>query len=59
MPPSRWFAVGSADGSELGAGPLAAGEALVHDDAKLSVVFCCQSHDLPDHNQTVVVLSIA
>jgi hypothetical protein len=25
MPPSRWFAVGSADGSELGAGARAAG----------------------------------
>jgi hypothetical protein len=30
MPPSRWFAVGSADGSELGAGARAAGDALVH-----------------------------
>jgi hypothetical protein len=30
MPPSRWLAVGSADGSELGAGTRAAGDALVH-----------------------------
>ena len=47
MPPSRWFAVGSACESERGAGARAAGEALVHDDAKLIVVFCSQSHDLP------------
>lgn len=47
MPPSRWFAVGSADGSELSAGAYAAGEALVHDDAKLLVVFCSESQDLP------------
>jgi hypothetical protein len=48
MPASRWFAVGSADGSELSAGTSAADEALVRDDAKLLVVFCSESQDLPD-----------
>ena len=47
MPPSRWFAVGSAGESEREAGARAADEALLHDDAKLLVVFCSQSHDLP------------
>src|SRR5919199_5543468 len=47
MSPSRWFAVGSAAGSHPAAGARAAGEALVHDDAKLLVVFCSPSHDLP------------
>ena len=47
MPASRWFAVGSAGGSEISAGAYAAGEALVHDDAKLLVVFCSESQDLP------------
>jgi hypothetical protein len=45
--PARWFGVGSADGIELGAGGRAADEALVHDDAKLLVVFCSPAHDLP------------
>src|SRR5438067_136423 len=47
MPTSRWFAVGSAGESEREAGLRAADEALVHDDAKLMVAFCSQSHDLP------------
>ncbi len=47
MRPARWFGVGSADGIELGAGGRAADEALVHDDAKLLVVFCSPAHDLP------------
>jgi hypothetical protein len=47
MTPSRWFAVGSAAGSHPAAGARAAGEAFVHDDAKLLVVFCSPSHDLP------------
>ena len=47
MPPSRWFAVGSAAGLERVAGARAADQALVHDDAKLLVVFCSPSHDLP------------
>jgi hypothetical protein len=70
MPPSRWFAVGSAGGSPPRAGARAAGDALVHDDAKLLVVFCARSHDPPGelartrgmrgvHNQTLVVPSIA
>ena len=46
MRPARWFGVGSADGIELGAGGRAADEALVHDDAKLLVVFCSPAHDL-------------
>lgn len=45
--PSRWFAVGSAEGSEREAGARAAAGALVHDDAKLLVVFCSESHDVP------------
>jgi hypothetical protein len=45
MPPSRWFAVGSAD-SERGAATRALDEALIHNDAKLLVVFCSESHDL-------------
>jgi hypothetical protein len=48
MPPSRWFAVGSADGAEQDAGARAADEALVYDNAKLLVVFCSQSCDLPE-----------
>ena len=47
MPPSRWFAVGSAAGLEREAGARAADQALVHGDAKLLVVFCSPSHDLP------------
>jgi hypothetical protein len=45
--PARWFGVGSADGLEHGAGGRAAAEALLQDDAKLLVVFCSPSHDLP------------
>ena len=48
MPPPRWFAVGSADGAAPDAGARAADEALVYDDAKLLVVFCSQSCDLPE-----------
>jgi hypothetical protein len=47
MPPSRWFAVGSAAGCEREAGARAADEALVHEDAKLLIVFCSPSLDLP------------
>ena len=46
MPPSRWFAVGSADGFDPDGAARAADEALPHDDAKLVIVFCSQSHDL-------------
>jgi hypothetical protein len=42
----RWFAVGRANGSGPEAGAAAAGEALLHDDAKLLVVFCSDSYDL-------------
>jgi hypothetical protein len=38
MPPSRWFAVGSPDESELRAGARAAGEAPARDGAKTMVV---------------------
>jgi hypothetical protein len=48
MPAPRWFGVGSAEGAEPDAGVRAAGEALVHDEAKLLVVFCSQSCDLPE-----------
>jgi hypothetical protein len=48
MPPPRWFAVGSADGVEPDADARAANKALVHDDAKLLVVFCSPSYDLPE-----------
>ena len=47
MAPSRWFAVGSAEGSDPEVGARAADEALAHDDAKLLIVFCSQTHDLP------------
>ena len=46
MRPARWFGVGSADGVEEGAGGRAADDALVHDDARLLVVFCSPAHDL-------------
>jgi hypothetical protein len=39
--------VGSAEELEEGPGARAADDALLHDDAKLLVVFCSQSHDLP------------
>jgi hypothetical protein len=45
MQPDRWFGVGSAEGADAGA--RAAAGALRRDDAKLLVVFCSQSHDLP------------
>jgi hypothetical protein len=44
---SRWLAVGEAEGSEPEAGALAADRALLRADAKLLVVFCSESHDLP------------
>jgi hypothetical protein len=45
MQPDRWFGVGSAEGVDAGA--RAANDALRRDDAKLLMVFCSQSHDLP------------
>ena len=48
MPPPCWFAVGSVAGAEPDAGARAADQALVHGDAKLLVVFCSQSYDLPE-----------
>jgi hypothetical protein len=47
MHASRWLAVGQAERFEPEAGALAADRALLHDDAKLLVVFCSESHDLP------------
>jgi hypothetical protein len=47
MHPPRWLAVGQADGSEPDAGARAAEAALIHPDAKLLIVFCSISHDLP------------
>lgn len=46
MSPPRWFAVGSAPGADRDAGVHAADEALVHEDAKLLVVFCSESLEL-------------
>ena len=46
MLPARWFGVGSAEGLEPGSGARAAREALLHEQAKLLVVFCSESHDL-------------
>ena len=46
MPLSRWFAVGSAAGSNSAAGARAAEQALPHDDAKLVIVFASPAHDL-------------
>jgi hypothetical protein len=46
MQPARWLAVGSAHGLEPGAGTRALDDALVHEDPKLLLVFCSQSHDL-------------
>jgi hypothetical protein len=46
-PLNRWFAVGIADASEADAGMRAADAALVHDNAKLLIVFCSCSDDLP------------
>ncbi len=42
----RWFAIGQADGSERQPGLVAADEALVHEDAKLLIVFCSDALDL-------------
>ena len=47
MAPARWFGIGSAEGSEQAAGARAVDEALVRDDAKLLIVFCSPSHDVP------------
>jgi hypothetical protein len=47
MPPDRWFAVGLADASDDDAGERAADAALIHDDAKLLIVFCSVTGDLP------------
>jgi len=47
MGPSRWFAVGSEAGTDPEAGARAAEQALLHEDAKLLVVFCPPSEDLP------------
>ena len=48
MPPNRWFAVGMADASADNAGGRAADAALIHDDAKLLIVFCSPAENLPD-----------
>jgi hypothetical protein len=48
MPPDRWFAVGTADTSADDAGGRAADAALIHDDAKLLIVFCSPAENLPD-----------
>jgi len=48
MPPDRWFAVGTADVSADDAGRRAAEAALIHDDAKLLIVFCSPAENLPD-----------
>ena len=47
MQAARWFGVGSAEGLGDGVGARAVDDALRGDDAKLLVVFCSQSHDLP------------
>jgi len=48
MPPDRWFAVGTADVSADDAGRRAADAALIHEDAKLLIVFCSPAENLPD-----------
>jgi hypothetical protein len=48
MPPDRWFAVGTAGMSADDAGGRAADAALIHDDAKLLIVFCSPAEDLPE-----------
>ena len=45
MPPDRWFRVGFCAGTQ-GTRARAADDALVHDDAKLLIVFCSQAHTL-------------
>jgi hypothetical protein len=51
--PARWFGVGSAEGLEPGSGAHATREALLHEQAKLLVVFCSELHDLPDLLQEI------
>ncbi|HKS49217.1 MAG TPA: FIST N-terminal domain-containing protein [Amycolatopsis sp.] len=46
MGTDRWFGVGSARSACVRAGARAADEALLHDDAKLLVVFCSGAPDL-------------
>ncbi len=48
MPPDRWFAVGTGDASAEDAGRRAADAALIHDDAKLLIVFCSPTGNLQD-----------
>src|ERR1700745_2976035 len=48
MPPDRWFAVGTADASADDAGGRAADSALIHNGAKLLIVFCSPTENLPD-----------
>ena len=46
---TRWAAVGhSSERDARAAGRAAADQALEHDDAKLIVVFCTDSYDLPE-----------
>jgi hypothetical protein len=46
---TRWAAVGRSDDDDANlAGELAAAQAIQHDDAKLLVVFCSDSYDLPE-----------
>lgn len=45
MPPDRWFGVGFCKDARA-AGARVADDALVHDDPKLLIVFCSQTHDL-------------
>jgi hypothetical protein len=47
MGAQRWLGVGQAEGTEPEAGARAADRALVHADAKLLIVFCSESCDLP------------
>lgn len=44
----RWFGVGSAQVAWADAGLRATDEALLHDDAKLLVVFCSDGPDVPE-----------
>jgi hypothetical protein len=46
MPADRWFGVGSCAGDQERAGARAVDDALIHDDPKLLIVFCSQTHDL-------------
>jgi hypothetical protein len=50
---ARWFAVGSAAGTGQGSAAHAVDAALAGDDAKLVVVFCSQTGDLPEMLRTV------